>query len=81
MRLKSIDGLTPDQRFFIGYALTERTLMRPEFEKLIVLTDPHSPSECRTNGPVAHMPEFYEAFDVQEGDKLYRQEKLRARIW
>lgn len=74
-------GLTPTQRFFAGYAITERELTRPEFLKLIALTDPHSPSKFRVNGPLSHMEEFYEAFDVKEGDKLYREEKARAKIW
>ncbi|MEK7145110.1 MAG: M13-type metalloendopeptidase, partial [Patescibacteria group bacterium] len=43
--------------------------------------DPHSPGKFRINGPASSLPEFYEAFDVQKGDKLYRAPKDRAKIW
>lgn len=76
-----IKGYTPEQRFFMGYAATEREQERPEFRKTQVLTDPHSPSLFRVNGPLSNLPEFYEAFSVQKGDKLYREPKNRAKIW
>lgn len=76
-----IKGYTPEQRFFMGYAATEREQERPEFRKTQVLTDPHSPSLFRVNGPLSNLPEFYEAFNVQKGDKLYREPKNRAKIW
>ena len=76
-----IDGLTPLQRFFFGMALDWRTLSRPEFQKTMMLIDPHSPEIFRTNGPVSNLPEFYEAFGVKKGDKLYRAPKERAKIW
>lgn len=78
---KDIDGYTPEQRFFLGYATTEREQERPEFRKTQVLTDPHSPSRFRVNGPLSNLPEFYEAFGVKKGDKLYRALKDRAKIW
>jgi putative endopeptidase len=78
---KDIDGFTPEQRFFLGYAGTEREQERPEFRKTQVLTNPHSPSLFRVNGPLSNLPEFYEAFGVKKGDKLYRDPKLRAKIW
>ncbi len=76
-----IDGLTPIQRFFYGVALDWRGLSRPEVEKTMLLTDPHSPYIFRTNGPASNLPEFYEAFGVKKGDKLYRDPKYRAKIW
>lgn len=76
-----IDGLTPEQRFFLGLALFERENRRPEAEKTQVLTDPHSPGQFRINGPASNLPEFYAAFNVQKGDKLYRSPKDRAKIW
>ena len=76
---KTIDGLTPEQRFFFGCAQGERELARTEFLKMAVLTDPHSPAEFRVNGPFSNLPEFYEAFGVKKGDALYRKEK--AKIW
>jgi putative endopeptidase len=78
---KDIEGFTSEQRFFLGFALFERELSRPEFVKMQVLTDPHSPGEFRINGPVSNLAEFYSAFGVKPGDKLYRAPKDRAKIW
>ncbi|MDO8623779.1 MAG: M13 family metallopeptidase [bacterium] len=76
-----LDGLTPAQRFFFGVALDWRQLTRPEAEKMLILTDPHAPVMFRTNGPASNLPEFYEAFGVKKGHKLYRAPKDRAKIW
>jgi len=86
MRLKrtgrnDIDGYTPEQRFFLSFALFERENRRPEAEKTQVLTDPHSPGQFRINGPCSNLPEFYTAFGVQKGDALYRDVSKRAKIW
>ncbi len=78
---KEVGGFTPEQRFFLGLALFERENTRPESEKTRVLTDPHSPCIFRINGPASNLPEFYEAFGVKNGDKLYREPKNRAKIW
>jgi len=78
---RNIDGFTPEQRFFFGLALFERENRRPEAEKTQVLTDPHSPGLFRINGPASNLPEFYKAFGVEKGDKLYRELKDRAKIW
>lgn len=78
---KDIDGFTPEQRFFLGYALSERENRRPEAEKIQVLTDPHSPGMYRINGPASNLPEFYETFGVTRENKLYREAKDRAKIW
>lgn len=78
---KDIDGFTPEQRFFLSFAVSERENHRPEAEKTQVLTDPHSPGKYRINGPASNLPEFYEAFGVKKGDKLYRKPKDRAKIW
>jgi len=77
----NIAGFTPEQRFFLGYAATEREQARLEYRKTLVVTDPHSPSEFRVNGPLSNLPEFYEAFGVKKGDKLYRAPADRAKIW
>ncbi len=74
-------GFTPEQRFFLGYAATEREQERPEYRKTMVMTDPHSPSRFRVNGPLSNLPEFYAAFGVRKGDNLYREPKDRAKIW
>lgn len=78
---EDIDGFTPEQRFFLSFALFERENSRPEAEKTQVLTDPHSPGRYRINGPASNLPEFYEAFNVKRGDKLYRESGDRAKIW
>lgn len=78
---KDIAGFTPEQRFFLGFALVEQELVRPEAVKTRVLTDPHSPAEFRINGPLAHFEPFYEAYGVKKGDKLWRDPKDRAKIW
>lgn len=78
---KDLGGFTPEQRFFLGCAQGERELARPEILKTIVMTDPHSPAEFRVNGPLSNLPEFYEAFGLKKGDKLYRELGKRARIW
>jgi len=76
-----IDGLTGDQRFFIGWAQIWPRLYRDEELLNRLKTDPHSPSEYRCNGVVANLPEFYEAFQVKEGDRLYRPPDKRVKIW
>lgn len=76
-----INGFTPEQRFFLGYATTEAGSIRPELLKKYLVIDPHSPSEFRVNGPLSNMDEFYDAFAVKKGDKLFRDSKKRARIW
>ncbi|MCO5241683.1 MAG: M13 family metallopeptidase [Chitinophagaceae bacterium] len=78
---KKIDGYTPDQRFFLSYAVCWRSKFRDETIKERLLTDPHSPERFRANGSVSCMPEFYEAFAVQPGDKMYRADSIRVKIW
>ncbi len=76
-----IDGYTGDQRFFMGWAQVWRRLYREEELRNRIMTDPHSPSEYRTNGIVAHMPAFYEAFDVRPGDGMWLAPAQRVKIW
>lgn len=78
---KIVAGFTPEQRFFLGFAQGERELARVEFIKTQAFTDPHAAAPLRVNGPVSNLSAFYEAFDVKKGDKLFRTEKNRARIW
>lgn len=78
---EKIDGFTPDQRFFLAFAQIWRTKTRDEALRLRVNTDPHSPGEFRTNGPLSNFEPFYEAFGVKPGDKMYRSEDIRAKIW
>jgi putative endopeptidase len=78
---KDIDGLTPEQRFFTAFAVFERENVRPEFEKMQVLNDPHSPGKFRINGPVSNYDAFYEAYGLAKTDKLYRTPKHREMVW
>ena len=76
-----IDGLTGEQRVFLGYAQVWRSKIRDEALRQRIATDPHSPAVYRTNGAVRNVPEFYAAFDVQEGDALYLAPEERVKIW
>jgi putative endopeptidase len=76
-----IDGLTGDQRFFMGWAQVWRSKMSDELLRQIVLGDPHSPDEFRVVGPLRHVPEFYATFDVVEGDGMYLPPEERVKIW
>ena len=78
---KRIDGLTPDQRFFLSFANVWRSKYRDAAVKERLLLDPHSPEKFRANGSVSSMPEFYNAFNVQPGDSMYRADSVRAKIW
>lgn len=78
---KKIDGFTPQQRFFIGFAQVWRANSRPEYTRQQVLTDPHSPAKFRVLGPLSNMPQFYEAFGVKKGDGMYRSDSTRVRIF
>jgi len=76
-----IDGLTGDQRFFMGFGQVWRSKMREAAQIVQVKTDPHSPGQFRANGTVMNHPAFYEAFGVKEGDKMYLAPKDRVTIW
>ncbi|WP_062461126.1 M13 family metallopeptidase [Demequina soli] len=76
-----LDGHTALQRFFIGYALTERMKVRSEALVTRLATDPHSPSEFRVNGIVRNIDAWYEAFGVAEGDALWLDPEERVAIW
>ena len=78
---KKIDGFTPDQRFFLAWAQVWRgNILAPAAAQLI-LTDPHSPGQYRTIGTPVNMDAWYKAFNVKEGDKLYKKSEDRIRIW
>jgi putative endopeptidase len=78
---KLIDGYTPDQRFFLAFGQVWRIKNRDETMRMRINTDPHSPEMFRVNGPLSNMPEFYKAFNVKPGDKLYRAEADRVKVW
>ncbi|HBE70586.1 MAG TPA: peptidase M13 [Planctomycetaceae bacterium] len=76
-----IDGLTGDQRFFLGWGQIWRRLYREKELKQRLITDPHSPSRYRCNGILSNMDAFYEAFEVPQGSGMYIAPDKRVRIW
>lgn len=78
---EKINGLTPVQRFFLGYALGWLSQTREEQLRNRLLTDVHSPAKYRVNGPFMDVDEFYSAFNIKPGSPMYRADSLRVRIW
>ena len=77
--LVEIDGLTPEQRFFVGYGQSWCSNERPENMRMRAMTDPHSPGRWRTNGVVVNMPEFQKAFACKTGQPMAPEK--RCRVW
>ena len=80
-RTKKIDGLTPEQRFFLSFAAIWRSKIRDEDQKLRLNTDPHSPAQFRVNGPLSNLPEFQQAFNIPDGSPMARPADKRVNIW
>lgn len=78
---KKMAGLTPVQRYFLGYALGWQMHVRDESLASQLLTDVHSPAQYRVNGPMANVPAFYQAFHVKPGQKMYIPDSARVKIW
>ncbi|MFT3678957.1 MAG: M13 family metallopeptidase [Ferruginibacter sp.] len=78
---EKLHGFTPIQRYFLGYAYSWMYQQRKERISSQVMTDVHSPAKERVNGPLVNIPEFYEAFGIKPGDKMYRADSLRVNIW
>ncbi|MBL4816267.1 MAG: peptidase M13 [Shewanella sp.] len=76
-----IDGLTGDERFFIGFTQIWRAKIKEESMRNRVATDPHSPAKFRSLGALSNMPQFYTTFDVKEGDAMYIAPEKRVKIW
>lgn len=76
-----IDGIPADQRFYMGWAQSWRAKQRDDSLRQQVLTNVHSPEMYRANGPVRNIPEFYTAFGVKEGDKMFLPAERRVKIW
>jgi len=76
-----LDGFTPDQRFFISIARIWRVKTTDQFMRMYVNTNPHSPAVWRVNGPLMNFTPFYNAFNVQPGDKMYKPESERIKVW
>lgn len=78
---EKIDGYTAEQRFFMAWGQGWRGNMRPKYLKNMVQTNPHAPGNFRVNGPLSNMQEFYDAFGIKEGDKMFLPKSQRAEIW
>ena len=76
-----VAGLTPLQRYFLGYALSWARRDREEHLRKELLSDVHAPAQWRVNGPLANVPEFYEAFGVQPGQPMWRSPEMRVKVW
>ena len=78
---KKIDGFTPPQRFYLAYAQIWRTNIRPAEQQRLITVDPHSPGQFRAYGPLLHVEEFYQAFDIKAGSPMWLAPERRAVIW
>ena len=78
---KKIDGLSPDQRFFLSYAQSWRTAQRPAQLRLQVQSNEHAPAKYRVNGPVSNVPAFALAFACSQADAMQRAADIRVSIW
>jgi putative endopeptidase len=78
---KVIDGFTGDQRFFLGWAQVWRTLARPDALRQQLISDSHSPGQVRAVAPLRNIDAWYEAWNIQPGDKQYIEPAARVRIW
>jgi putative endopeptidase len=76
-----IDGFTPDQRFFLSWAQVWRINVLPETQAQLIMTDPHAPGMFRCNGPIANIDAWYQAFNIQPGDKMYKSKDERIKVW
>lgn len=76
-----IDGFTPDQRFFLSWAQVWRINVLPETQAQLIMTDPHAPGLYRCNGPLSNINAWYQAFNVQPGDKMYKKPEDRIKVW
>ena len=78
---EKIDGFTPAQRFFLGWAQVWASNIRPEALKLRLKTDVHSPGKQRVLGPLMNMPEFFSAYNVKPGDPMRNSDDKIVKIW
>jgi putative endopeptidase len=76
-----IEGLTPDQRFFMSVAKIWKVKMKDEYLRLWINNNPHSPPLWRVNGPLMNTTPFYEAFEVKEDNKMFLPKKDRITVW
>jgi predicted metalloendopeptidase len=76
-----VDGFTADQRIYIGWGQVWRSKMREAQTIVQIKSDPHSPAEFRIRGTLVNQPDFYPAFDIKPGDKMYVAPEQRVIIW
>ena len=76
---KAINGLTPEQRYFLGFAYSWMVQRTNKSAATQIMTDVHSPAMFRINGPLSNMPEFFKAFNIKDGDTMFRKEVVK--IW
>ncbi len=76
-----IDGFSPEQRFFLSWAQVWRHNIRKENAETRLVTDPHSPGDLRVNGPLKNVPEFFEAFKIEEGARMFITSEEQVEIW
>ena len=78
---ETLNGLTADQRYFLGFAYAWMMQVRDESLAAQIMTDVHSPVQFRVIGPMSNTQEFYKAFNIQPGEPMYRDEKVRVSLW
>jgi putative endopeptidase len=78
---KTIDGFTPEQRFFLAFAQLWRINVRDTEQRRLITVDPHSPGQFRSVGPLLNFQQFYDAFDIKAGDPVWVEPEKRAVIW
>ena len=76
-----IDGIPAEQRFYMGWVQAWAGKSRDDAMRQQVMTNPHSPDQYRANGPLRNVPEFYAAFGVKDGDKMFLPAERRVKIW
>jgi putative endopeptidase len=81
LKLAAVDGLTPEQRFFVGFAQWACANERPQALRLRAVVDPHSPPRARINEVATNMPEFAQAFHCKPGQALYKAPEKMCKIW
>jgi putative endopeptidase len=79
--VEKVEGFTPEQQFFVGYAQSWCSRFRDEEARLRVVTDPHAPPRFRVNGPLSNLPEFQAAFSCKEGSAMVRPPAQRCEVW
>lgn len=78
---EKISNLTPNQRYFLAYGYAWMINIKDEALATQIMTDVHAPAQFRINGPLSNMPEFYETFNVKDGNKMFQNDKIRVKIW